>query len=156
MKPTLSTPSEAVRRLNPHVFAPEAAQGTQPADPCQDTGNAPKRAKTRRNSQTLPNCRRLLNKTERAAYHWLLDHYRDGSVWGHCVAIPLTDGQWYMPDFVVWRKCMPIFYEVKGRHAGKHIAWSERGIEKFKRARAEHPELTFVMLVRTKEGWKRE
>jgi hypothetical protein len=92
-----------------------------------------------------------MNKTEARAHDWLCQRY--GQVWGHALRIPLSDGQWYEPDFVAWRGTTPIAYEVKGTHAGKHIGWSERGIEKFKRARAEHPELEMRLLVWDGKEW---
>lgn len=69
--------------------------------------------------------------------------------------IPLTDGDSYRPDFLlIFDGRLYQYCEVKGSHAGRHIAWSERGIEKFKRARAEHPRLCFGMFVWDGKEWQ--
>ena len=51
------------------------------------------------------------------------------------------DGTRYEPDFIAFagvpcRAEKPVtIIEVKGAHVGKHIAWSERGMERYRRAR---------------------
>ena len=147
--PDTLSPSEATRRLNPHLWRATVTDAPQrPATP---------RVETVATADKPANCHRALNKTESRAYEWLCNEYSDQHVWGHAVKIPLTDGQWYEPDFVAW-DChgAMILVEVKGAHRGLHLAWSERGMEKYKLARAEHPALRFALLTWTGKLWKWE
>lgn len=151
--PDALSPSESTRRLNPHLWRPTVAD-VLPASPTPYIDAAMARTQT---ADKLLRCHRGLNKTEARAYEWLCHEYGDQHVWGHAVKIPLTDRQWYEPDFVCWDRLGDmVLVEVKGAHRGLHLAWSERGMEKFKRARAEHPGLQFALLTWTGKVWKWE
>jgi hypothetical protein len=161
-RPTADTlsPSEATRRLNPHLWRPTVAAALpEPyiAACTERSFHQPAKPRNPSTADKPANCHRALNKTESRAYEWLCAEYGDQHVWGHAVKVPLTDGQWYEPDFVAW-DChgIPKIVEVKGSHRGLHLAWSQRGMEKFKRARAEHPGLRFALLTWTGKVWKWE
>ena len=55
------------------------------------------------------------------------------------LTLDFGDGTSYRPDFLCVKKWAnfteTIIMEVKGGHVGKHIAWSERGMERYRRAR---------------------
>jgi hypothetical protein len=147
--PDTLSPSESTRRLNPHLWRPTVADTPQRP--------ATRHVETAATADKPANCHRGLNKTESRAYEWLCNEYGDQQVLGHAFKVPLTDGQWYEPDFLCWDALGVItLVEVKGAHRGLHLAWSERGMEKYKRARAEHPGLRFALLTWTGKVWKWE
>lgn len=70
------------------------------------------------------------------------------------IQFPLSDGGAYRVDFLLLRPDGTIAgVEIKGGHAGKHIAWSERGLEKFRRARA-LLKFPLICLKHKGQGWE--
>jgi Holliday junction resolvase-like predicted endonuclease len=135
--------SASVKLRNPHLFGRSAVEPVaQPA----------KKPTTRTRFQE-PGCFRRLNKTELMARDFLLSLGYE--IWGHALRVPLTDGEWYEPDFLARFGGHLFAVEVKGQHVGKGLAWSQRGIEKYKRARAEAGQwFQFIILQRHENQWE--
>ena len=118
------------------------------------------KVQTRVDSKNARKCHSsALNKTEHRFAAWVMTWPNPPVlVVPHPLpGIPLTDGQTYRPDFLlIWDGGVYQYAEIKGGHAGKHIAWSERGIEKYKRARAEHPMVRFGLYRWNGKQWERK
>jgi len=72
------------------------------------------------------------------------------------VNLPLRSGGTYRADFLAWDFSARVtVYEIKGAHLGKHLAWSERGVEKFKRAKLDLAPLPCEGWEWTGKEWRR-
>ena len=145
-RPTIDdlTFSAATKLRNPHLFGRSAA-----VEPIAQPAKKP----TTRTRFQEPGCFKRLNKTELMARDFLLSLGYE--IWGHALRVPLTDGEWYEPDFLARFGGHLFAVEVKGQHVGKGLAWSQRGIEKYKRARAEAGKwFQFIILQRHENQWE--
>jgi len=71
-----------------------------------------------------------------------------GKPLAHKQARYCPDGARYRADFLVAYSDGKIeVHEVKGSHTGKHLAWSEAGVARFRAARALLPWMTFRLMV---------
>ena len=90
---------------------------------------------------------------------WLDRRRAGGDITGYTeqVTFRLPDGARYRADFLVAYSDGKIeVHEVKGSHTGKHLAWSEAGVARFRAARALLPWIQFRMFVVTGKGDIRE
>lgn len=139
--------SDAVRRLNPHLFGGASISST---------ANEASKVNTPRIRQ---NRGPKLNKTEAAFYEYLRAKYPTNEVEPHAITLVLANGCKYTPDIVVWvgdvdePDSTVSMYEVKGKHA-----WDD-AIVKLKVAKRRFPGFGFWLVDRDDSqpgGWRIE
>ncbi len=105
-----------------------------------------------------PEAVRALNKSETRALERAKRQYPGATIIAQGLTLPLTDGQTYRVDLLILEPvlhvaapepCWARLVEVKGGYRGP--GW-EHGLERYRRARAEYPELRFELWQMDKEG----
>lgn len=141
--------SEAVRRLNPHLYGGPQKAGLAPvahSDGVGDTHRPPKRI---RQSQ-----KPLLNKLEQEWYEVL--KRRHLIVAAQSLRFMLGNGIWYKPDFIAWpsgfesQDIRMRAFEVKGPYSFRG------GFENLKVAAHKYPQVKWSLVWKENGQWKEQ
>lgn len=145
-----SNPSEALKKLNPHIYGTFHSPKIQEDLKIKIPGSIEKEQKlTKRIRQSSEP---LMNKLETEYYSRLCGIFGKESVKPQALRLKLANGCWYKGDFAVFCFFTDGFsespmriYEVKGPHAFRG------GFENLKVAAHQYPQIQFILAWKDKE-----
>lgn len=159
-KAAIGNASDAVRKLNPHLFGPGNAVPPSSCDRrlghCLKCGakfmvHKPhvcgQEIKLRRLRQ---DSKPLLNNLETEFFNWLKAFYPSAIIRPQAKRYRLANGIWYKPDFTALMLGRECAWEVKGPHAFRG------GFENLKVAAATYPEIKWVLVWKQDGRWQEQ